>query len=82
MEQFIKLENLFNAIRETNDIRAKSELFKMYKNCKKIATELSIEMVECRRTKRNTARAQTLENELDSAIKNLEHWVFFSKLLY
>lgn len=82
MEQFVKLENLFEAIKGTNDIRAKSELFKMYRNCRKIATELSIEMVECRRTKRTTARALTLENELDLAIKHLEHWVVFSKLLY
>jgi hypothetical protein len=82
MEQLVKLENLFNAIQETSDIRAKSQLFKMYRNCRKIATELSIELVECRRIKRPTARAQTLENELDLAINHLEQWVFFSKLLY
>jgi histone H3/H4 len=77
-----KLADLFIVISSTKDIRARSDLFKMYQNCKKIYTELSKEAVECRRTHRKTVKYLELEQKLNESITEFEQWITFSKLLY
>jgi hypothetical protein len=81
-EQVARLNELFNVVKSTTDMRAKSQLFKMYQNCRKIADDLSRESVECKRLKRVTPKYTDLLLQLDDSVKNFENWVTFSKLLY
>jgi hypothetical protein len=81
-EQVARLNELFNVVKSTTDMRAKSQLFKMYQNCRRIADDLSRESVECKRLKRVTPKYTDLLLQLDDSVKNFENWVTFSKLLY
>jgi hypothetical protein len=81
-EQIAKLTDLFNVVKSTTDIRAKSQLFKMYQNCRKIADDLSKESVECRRLKQVTPKYTKISLQLDNSLHDLEQWIMFSKLLY
>lgn len=77
-----KLDELFNVVKSTTDMRAKSELFKMYRNCRKIADDLNRESVECKRLKHITAKYTDLLLQLNNSVQDFEQWVVFSKLLY
>ena len=76
------LARLLAIISATKDMRAKSDLFKMYQNCKNIYIELDKESVECRRTKRKTVKYLELEQKLNESIKEFEQWITFAALLY
>lgn len=82
MDYDTKLDELLALIRDTNDIRARSQLFKMYQSCRKIYTKLSQEEVECRRQHKITQKYTELEKELDQCIITFEQWVTMSKLMY
>ena len=77
-----KLGELFKVVQTTSDIRARSELYKFYMNCKHAAIELSKEEVECRRLKKVTPKYTDLQAELEESIKVFEHWVILAKLMY
>lgn len=77
-----KMSDLFKVVARTDDMRARSDLFKMYKNCKKIYTDLSKEDVECRRTRRKTVKYLELEQKLNESIQEFEQWITFASLLY
>jgi len=81
-QQIARLEELFNVVKSTTDMRARSELFKMYRNCRKIADDLSRESVECKRLRQVTPKYTDLLLQLNNSIQDFEHWVIFSKLLY
>ena len=76
------LGKLLESVSETGDMRARSELHKIYRNCKKIYLELDKESVECRRTRKLTAKYQEIAAKLDESINTFEQWNTFSKLLY
>jgi hypothetical protein len=82
MDHIAKLDELLKLVQNTSDIRARSELYKLYRNCRLITTEMSKEEVNCRRIRHTTARYLELEQQLNQSIKVFEEWVFFSKLLY
>jgi len=77
-----RLMRCFAIVSSTSDIRAKSDLFKIYTNCKNIYTELDRESVECRRLKRTTVKYTELEQKLDKSINEFEMWITFSRLKY
>jgi len=81
-QQIARLEEFFNVVKSTTDMRARSELFKMYRNCRKIADDLSRESVECKRLRQVTPKYTDLLLQLNNSIQDFEHWVIFSKLLY
>lgn len=76
------LARLLAVVSSTKDIRARSDLFKMYHNCKDIYTEMSRESVECRRLKRNTLRYTELEQKFNESITEFEQWITYAALLY
>jgi hypothetical protein len=82
VEYSTKLDELFRLVQTTSDIRAKSQLYKMYQNCKTLINELSKESVECRRLRHPTAKYSKIESEIKEAVDTFEQWVTFSKLLY
>jgi hypothetical protein len=77
-----KLEELFKVVQTTSDIRARSELYKFYMNCKHVVIAINKEEVECRRLKRVTPKYTDLQKELEESVKVFEHWVFLAKLMY
>jgi len=82
VEYSTKLDELLRLVQTTSDIRAKSQLYKMYQNCKTLINELSKESVECRRLRQYTAKYSKIESEIKEAVDTFEQWVTFSKLLY
>jgi translation initiation factor 2B subunit (eIF-2B alpha/beta/delta family) len=77
-----KMARLLTIVSSTKDMRARSDLMKMYQNCKKIYLELDKESVECRRLKRNTIRFTELEQKLNESINEFEQWISYAALLY
>ena len=82
MDYDAQLQDFFKQVQATGDMRARSQLFKMWKNCVNLRTEMDKEMVECRRRKKVTQKYKDLEAELQERIANFEQWITFSKLLY
>ena len=81
-EYEIKLHDLLVIVAETKDIRARSQLYKIYRNVKESYDALDRESVECRRLKKTTAKYVVLEQKLNESIQVFEQWISFSALLY
>jgi len=77
-----KFSEMLACISAVNDMRARSQLYKMYTNCRKIHTEMSQELVECRRRKKLTQKYTELETNLNLSISEFEQWTTFANLLY
>lgn len=77
-----KIASLLTIINQTTDMPARSQLYKLYINCRKKFDELSKESVECRRMKKITAKYTEIEKQLQECIHNFEQWTFFAKLMY
>jgi ABC-type phosphate transport system auxiliary subunit len=78
------LERLKQAERQIAGIQSKvarRDLVKMLKPINTVLNRLSQESVECRRLHRPTARYQTLEQEAENLVKNLEKYLVFACLL-
>ena len=76
------LNDFFKQVQNTQDMRARSQLFKLWKNCVNIRTEMDKELVNCRRYQRVTPKYTELESSLKESIQNFEQWVTFARLLY
>ena len=77
-------ERLKQAERQIAGVRsrvARRDLVKMLKPITTVLNKLSQESVECRRLHRVTARYQTLEQEAEVLVKNLEKYLVFACLL-
>jgi hypothetical protein len=77
-------ERLKQAEQQIASIRsrvARRDLVKMLKPINIVLNKLSQESVECRRLHRPTARYQTLEQEAEDLVKNLEKYLVFACLL-
>jgi hypothetical protein len=78
------LERIKQAERQIAAVRsrvARRDLVKMLKPITIVLNRLSQESVECRRLHRPTARYQTLEQEAEDLVKNLEKYLVFACLL-
>jgi predicted nuclease with TOPRIM domain len=81
-EYSLKLASLLTVVNQTTDAQARSQLYKLYNNCRKKFDELSKESVECRRMKKVTTKYTEIEQQLQECIHNFEQWTFFAKLIY
>lgn len=82
MDYAAKLHDLFKIVTQTGDMRARSELFKMYQNCKRIYIQLDTAQIECRKRGKKTTEYETIEQNLNESIKEFERWITFAGLLY
>jgi hypothetical protein len=82
MDRQSRLDELLSVISKTEDMRARSQLMKIYWNCKKIHDDISRESVECRRLQKVTPKYTELEQKFDESVNQLEQWATFAKLLY
>ena len=77
-------ERLKQAKQQIASIRsrvARRDLVKMLNPINTVLNKLDQESVECRRLHRPTARYQTLEQEAEDLVKNLEKYLLFACLL-
>jgi len=70
-----------DAIATIKDRRARADLTKLFRSANSVLTEMSKEAVECRRNKKITVRYRELENNLETALTNLEHHITFAALI-
>jgi hypothetical protein len=78
----VKLEQLLKSVSSSLDIRARSTLYKFYKNCREIYTEMDKEMVNCRRRDKLTQKYTELEVKYVEAITTFEQWTVMAALMY
>lgn len=81
-EYAVKIEELFKIVQSTADMRAKSQLYKFYINCRYAQVALDRESVECRRLKRVTPKYTELENKLKDCIHTFDQWVVMAALQF
>ena len=77
-----RLSELLAVISATSDIRARSQLMKIYWNCKQAYDDISRESVECRRLQKVTPKYTELVQKFEKSVSELEQWATFAKLLY
>ena len=77
-----KLSTMLETVHGMQDIRARSELFKIYKNCSNVYTEMDKEMVNCRRTNRVTPKYTELEARYAESITIFEQWTVMATLMF
>ncbi len=82
MDRQSRLDELLAVVSRTEDMRARSQLMKIYWNCKKIHDDISRESVECRRLQKVTPKYTELELKFTESVDELEQWATFAKLLY
>jgi hypothetical protein len=85
-EQHLSYSNQLSALlkmcSDTADMRARSTLFKFYKNCRDIYTEMDKEMVNCRRVGRVTLKYTELQAKYKEAITTFEQWTVMATLMF
>ena len=77
-----KKTEMLKLVQETRDIRARSDLYKMYRACSQIHNEMSKESVNCKRYQKVTQKYTDLEHDFWEAASTFDQWVTFAKLLY
>jgi hypothetical protein len=77
-----RLEQLLASVAHTKDIRARSTLYKFYRTCREIYTEMDKEMVQCRRRNKLTQKYTELQAQFAEAIATFEQWTVMAALMY
>ena len=82
MEYSEQLNQLHEQYGTISSGTAKRDLYKLWKNCVNLYTELSKEAVNCHRLQKVTSKYESLEEQLKAGIETLEQHITFAKLLY
>lgn len=82
MDYETELSNRLLQVNAISDMRARSQMWKVYKNCKDAHTALSKEAVECRRNKRVSVKYTELEQQLTESINVFDQWLILATLMY
>jgi hypothetical protein len=77
-----KLQSLLKMCSTTEDMRARSTLFKIYKNCRNLYTEMDKEMINCRRSGKVTPKYTDLEFKYIEAINTFDQWTVVAMLMF
>jgi hypothetical protein len=77
-----RLTGVLTVLQKTEDIRAKSALWKFYNNTRLVWTELDKEMINCRRRSTVTLKYTELEEEFNETIRIFEQWAIMASLIY
>lgn len=77
-----KLDALLKTFGPTSDIRVRSTLYKFYRTCRQIYTEMDKEMVNCRRRDKLTQKYTELEAQFLEAVNTFEQWTVMATLMY
>jgi hypothetical protein len=83
MDQYLlRIDQLTSQSRQFKSYEAREDMARMINPVRVIAQELSQELVECRRLRRMTARAETLEAKLQDSLSNAEKMLIYAQLRY
>lgn len=77
-----QLASMLKTCSDTADMRARSTLFKIYKNCRNVYTEMDKEMVNCRRRGQVTLKYTELEAKYAEAINMFDQWTVMATLMF
>jgi hypothetical protein len=81
-EYLLRIDQLTSQSRQFKSYEAREDMARMINPVRVIAQELSQELVECRRLRRMTSRAQTLEAKLQDSLNNAEKMLMYARLRY
>jgi hypothetical protein len=83
MDQYLqRIDQLTTQSRQFKSYEAREDMARMISPVRDIAQELSQELVECRRLRRMTSRAETLEAKLQDSLDNAEKMLMYARLRY
>jgi hypothetical protein len=82
LEYFERIDKLAAKSRQLRNSTACRDMMTMCNAAHDIATELSRELVECRRRGKLSAHSETLINQLDESIDNVEKMLTYATLKY
>jgi hypothetical protein len=83
MDQYLlRIDQLTAQSRQFKSYEAREDMARMINPVRDIAQELSQELVECRRLRRMTSRAETLEAKLQDSLDNAEKMLMYARLRY
>ena len=82
LEYFERIDTLAAKSRRLHNATACRDMMTMCNAAHDIATELSRELVECRRRGKLSAHSETLINQLDESIDNVEKMLTYATLKY
>lgn len=63
------------------NIKSRSDMFKLYNNVRTLFIQLDKEFIECRRRKKVTQMYYDLKAEFDEAVDNFDKFLIFALLL-
>lgn len=81
-EYFERIDKLVSRSKALINFEARADMLTMCNAAHDIATELSRELVECRRRSKLSAHSETLINRLDESIDNVEKMLTYATLRY
>ena len=82
LEYFERIDKLVSRSKALPNAEARADMLTMCNAAYDIATELSRELVECRRRGRLSAHSETLMTRLDESINNVEKMLTYATLRY
>jgi hypothetical protein len=83
MDQYLqRIDQLTTQSRQFKSYEAREDMARMINPVRVTANELSQALVECRRLRRMTARAETLEAKLQHSLDNAEKMLMYARLRY
>jgi hypothetical protein len=82
LEYFERIDKLATQSRKLPNATACSDMLKMCDAAHNIASDLSKELVECRRRGRLSSRSETLITKLDESVANIEKMLVYATLMY
>lgn len=77
-----RLNECLETLKNFKDMRARSQLWAFYNNCRKVWTKMDNEFIKCRRLKRLTERYTDLEREFNETIVAFGQWSTIAALSY
>ena len=81
-DYFERIDKLVSRSKALSNAEARADMLTMCNAAYDIATELSRELVECRRRGKLNAHSQTLMTRLDESIDNVEKMLTYATLRY
>jgi hypothetical protein len=81
-EIFQRIDVVYAQIRAVSNKKAQRELLTMLHTLDVALNRLDQESVECRRLRKETSKYQSIKNECNELLDNLEKHLTFARLLY
>lgn len=82
LEYFERIDEIATKCRRIPNVQACRDLLQMCDTAHTIGTELSKELVECRRRNKLSPRSQSLLTELEESIANVEKMLTYATLIH